>query len=88
MADDPPRALKLAGLALSIARHVPGSDASRSRLQGWCTGFLTHSQRACREMPAAEATFSRAWRLWRSGKDDDGLLPEADLLRLEAGLRS
>jgi transcriptional regulator with XRE-family HTH domain len=86
-ADDPHRALKLAGLALYIARHVSGTDAWRFRLQGWCTGFLAYSQRACRELPAAEATFSRAWRLWRSGKDEAGLLPETDLHRLEASLR-
>ena len=38
-ADDPREALKLAELALFLARHVPGTDAWRSRLQGWCTSL-------------------------------------------------
>ena len=86
-ADHPDEALKLAELAAFVARHVPGTDAWRSRLQGYCTGFVANAHRVGKDLRLAEATFRRAWRLWRDGEDEAGLLSEAHLLDLEASLR-
>jgi tetratricopeptide (TPR) repeat protein len=87
-ADDPEEALKLAERALLIAQHVQGSDAFRSRCEGWSMGFIGNVQRALgSDLPAAEKTFARAWRLWRQGEDPTGLFSEAYLLDLEASLR-
>jgi transcriptional regulator with XRE-family HTH domain len=87
-AHDPREALKLAELALFVAERVPGPDAWRSRLQGWCTGFLANAERVGNEALAADATFVRAWDLWRAGEDEAGLLSEARLLDLESSLRA
>jgi tetratricopeptide (TPR) repeat protein len=86
-ADDLGEALELAGLALFLARRVPGPEGWRLRLEGWATAFLANAQRIGLDLPTAQATFARAWRLWRAGKDDAGLLSEAYLLDLEASLR-
>lgn len=86
-ADHPDEALKLAELATYVARHVPGTEAWRSRLQGLCTGFVANAHRVGKDLRLAEATFTRAWRLWRDGEDEAGLLPETHLLGLEASLR-
>lgn len=86
-ADHPDEALKLAELAAFVARHVPGTEAWRSRLQGLCTGFVANAHRVGKDLRLAEATFARAWRLWREGEDEAGLLSEAQLLDLEASLR-
>jgi len=86
-ADDPSEALHLAELAVFVAQRVPGTEAWRSRLQGWCTGALANAQRVGSTLPRSEATFGRVWRLWRAGKDEAGLLSDAYLLDLEASLR-
>jgi transcriptional regulator with XRE-family HTH domain len=87
-ADDPVEALKLAERALFVAQHVQGSDAFKTRLEGWCTGFIANAQRVLgRDLPEAEATFARTWRLWKKGEDSAGLLSEAYLLDMEASLR-
>ena len=65
-AHDPREALKLAELALLVAERVPGTDAWRSRLQGWCSGFVANAQRVGNHVQTAEATFLRAWTLWQS----------------------
>lgn len=89
---DPSRAMQLAELALFVARHVgleePGSDAFRTRLEGWCWGFIGNAQRVIgSDLPAAERTWSRVWSLWKEGEDPAGLLSEAYLLDMEASLR-
>ena len=89
-ADKPPEALKLAALAVFVARHLPeieGSAAWRVRLEGWCTGFLANAQKAANDVPLAAATFAGALGLWHQGKDEAGLLSEAYLLDMEASLR-
>ena len=86
-AHDPREALKLAELAVLVAQHVPGTDAWRSRLEGWCTGFLANAQRGGLSLPHSEATFARVWPLWKAGEDEACLLSEAYLLDLEASLR-
>jgi hypothetical protein len=83
-ADDPGEALKLAELALFVARHVPGTDAWRSRLEGYCGGLLANAQKAGNDLRQADATLARAWSSWREGEDEAGLLSEARLLDLKA----
>jgi transcriptional regulator with XRE-family HTH domain len=86
--DDPVEALKLAEWALFVAQHVQGSDAFKTRLEGWCTGFIANAQRVIgRDLPEAETTFARTWRLWKQGADPAGLLSKANLLDKEASLR-
>lgn len=83
---DPARALARAELALRVARHVPGPFGVR--LQGWCTGFIANAQRVIgSDLPGAERSFARAWRLWGEGEDSVGLLSKAYLLDMEASLR-
>ncbi len=84
-ADKPPRALELAEVAVRVAQRVPG--AFGVRLQGSCTGFLGNAQRVGCELLLSEESFAEAWRLWREGDDEAGLLSEAYLLDLEASLR-
>jgi tetratricopeptide (TPR) repeat protein len=85
-AHDPEIAKRLAETALLVARHVP--EALRSRAQGWSLGFIGNAQRVIGgDLASAERSFSQAWRLWRSGKDPEGLFSEAYLLDLEASLR-
>jgi len=91
-ARDPGKALKLAELALFVAEHVgleeTGSGAFRSRLEGWCTGFIANAQRVIgSDLPGTERTWARVWRLWNAGADSAGLLSEAYLLDMEASLR-
>jgi transcriptional regulator with XRE-family HTH domain len=90
--DDPSKALELAELALFIAQQVgleePGSVGIRTRLEGWCTGFVGNAQRVIgRDLPGAERMFVRVWRLWDAGEDPAGLLSKAYLLDMEASLR-
>ncbi|HWM90982.1 MAG TPA: helix-turn-helix transcriptional regulator [Thermoanaerobaculia bacterium] len=90
--DDPSKALELAELALFMAQHIdldePASAGIRSRLEGWCTGFVGNAQRVIgSDLPGAERTFSHAWRLWDAGEDPAGLLSKAYLLDMEASLR-
>jgi transcriptional regulator with XRE-family HTH domain len=75
------RALELARLACQVAKLAPVSEAWRPRLEGYALGFLANAQRVSNDMPAAEATFARAWKLWeaRAGSDH-GLLAEWRLL--------
>lgn len=87
-AHDPSEALKLAERALFIAQHVQGSDAFRSRCEGWSTGFIGNAHRAIgSNLPEAERKYSRAWSLWRQGEDPAGLFSEAYLLDMEASLQ-
>jgi tetratricopeptide (TPR) repeat protein len=84
-ADKPPRAFELAEVAVGVARRVPG--AFGTRLHGSCTGFLANAQRVACELLLSEESFAEAWRLWREGDDEAGLLSEARMLDLEASLR-
>jgi tetratricopeptide (TPR) repeat protein len=84
-ADRPPRAVELAEAAVQVARRVP--EGFGLRLQGSCTGFLGNARRVSSQLHRAEESFAEAWRLWREGEDDAGLLSEARLLDLEASLR-
>jgi transcriptional regulator with XRE-family HTH domain len=86
-ANDPVEARELAELAVFIAPQVPGDEAWRARLEGYCTGYIANSQKVSNELRLADATLARAWRRWKAGKDERSLLSEARLLDLEASLR-
>lgn len=86
-ADKPAEALKLVELALFVARHVPGTDAWRVRLEGFCSAFLANAHKAANQVPTAAEVFARALRLWHEGKDEAGVLSGAYLFHLEASLR-
>jgi transcriptional regulator with XRE-family HTH domain len=86
-ADDPRKAMDLAELALLVAARVPGSESWRLRLQGWASAFLGNARRAQGNLAGAEEAFARAHKLWQAGAPGDpGLLDEARLVELEAGL--
>jgi tetratricopeptide (TPR) repeat protein len=87
--ESPPRALELAGLALRIADLSPGGDRWRSCLKGYAQAFVANALRVGSDLPAAEAAFVAAKRLWRAGGPAaQGPLAEWRLLDLEASLRS
>jgi tetratricopeptide (TPR) repeat protein len=90
-ANKPAEALKLAELAVFVARRInPDAESPAAwlaRLEGWCTAFLGNAQKAANDVPLAAATFARALHLWHQGEDEAGLLSEAYLLDLEASLR-
>ena len=84
----PARALELAELALLVARNVQDADQGfRTRLEGWCQGFVGHARLAVGSLPAAEQSLEEARRLWNLGDDPAGLLLEVRLLVLEDSIR-
>lgn len=79
-------ALELARFALFIAERVPEALSFRSRIEGYCWGYVANAQRVGNDFDAADQSFVRAWELWAAGADS-GLLPEWRLYSLEASLR-
>ena len=87
-ANHPRKALETAELALAIASRVPGEQAWRWRLLGYCRGHVSNARRVLQELPAADAALALAWKLWEAGAPGDrGLLNEAWLHSFEANLR-
>jgi tetratricopeptide (TPR) repeat protein len=87
-AESPARALELARLALRIAELAPGDARWLSCLMGYIHAFLANALRVGSDLPAAEAAFATAWRLWRAGGlGAHGPLAEWRLLDREASLR-
>ena len=85
--DRPDRALELAGLACRVADLSPVSKALRLRLQGYALAYLANARRVANDLPGAEETLGRAWKLWEAGAQaDTGLLEKWRLLDLEASL--
>ncbi len=85
---DAREALELAELALAIAGRVAGEEGLRSRAQGYCWAHIGNARRVANEYDRADEGFTHAWGLWRAGTEADGeLLPEWQLLSLEASLR-
>ena len=81
-------AMELAGLALRVAELSPGSDAWRSRLQGFVWGFVANARRVKGDLPGAEEAFLRSDTLWEAGAPGDpGVLDASRLLDLKASLR-
>jgi tetratricopeptide (TPR) repeat protein len=88
-ADDAGRAVELAELAVLIADLAPGEETWRWRLQGYAAAHLGNARRVRTDWPGAEEAFDRAAKLWQAGAPGDpGLLPEAQVLSLEASLRT
>jgi transcriptional regulator with XRE-family HTH domain len=86
-AHDPGRALELAELALKVAHLVPGSEGSRSRLQGYVWAFIGNARRAAGDRSAASEAFAQARRLWTAGSPgDEGPLAEMHVLYLTGPL--
>jgi tetratricopeptide (TPR) repeat protein len=87
-ASQPPKALKLAFLAQRIAELVSGPAPWCLRLQGYAGVHVSNARRVNNDVPAAEADFSLARKLWEAGAPGDpGLLNEAIVLGIEATLR-
>jgi transcriptional regulator with XRE-family HTH domain len=82
-------ALELARLAVKAAQHAAGSDAWRSRLEGYVRAFLANALRLAGDLSRARAEWESVWRLWHADAEGDplGLLPAWHLLDLEASLR-
>jgi transcriptional regulator with XRE-family HTH domain len=86
--DSAARALHLAGCAVLVAAAVPGSEGSRSRLEGYARAHLSNADRVGGDLNQADRTLSRGKELWQAGAGDDpGLLNAARVLHLEASLR-
>jgi len=85
----PAEALELARLAERIAGLVPGSEAGRSRLRGFCAFHVGSARRTAGHLRAAQEETERADKLWAAGSDGDpgGLLDPARCLGLKASLR-
>lgn len=88
-AHDADAALDLARLAVRIAELTPGGNAWRSRVGGFCWGFLANAYRVKGDFPAADQAFLRSDKLWQAGAiADPGLILDGMvLLELKASLR-
>jgi transcriptional regulator with XRE-family HTH domain len=75
-------ALELAELAVHVAEHVPGEEAWRSRLKGYCLAFLASVRRSGNDLAGAASAFAEARRLWEAGASaepnllSEGRVPE------------
>jgi tetratricopeptide (TPR) repeat protein/DNA-binding XRE family transcriptional regulator len=88
-ADNADRARELADLALRIADLAPGAASWRQRLQGYAWAHVGNARRVGGDLPGAEKAFGRAGKLWEMGEEGDpGILDEAQVLSLEASLRT
>ncbi len=88
-ADDASRAVELAELAVLVADLAPGEELWRWRLQGYAAAHLSNARRVGGDLPGADEAFRRALELWEGGRSGDpGLLSEAQVLSLEASLRT
>jgi|SRR6185369_13510268 len=86
-ASDAGEALKLAELALRIAELCPGSEAWRSRLEGYALAHVANANRVGGNMPPARVAMIRGKKLWDAGAAaDPGLLNEARVLHIEANI--
>jgi tetratricopeptide (TPR) repeat protein len=82
-------ALELANLACKVAETIPGEEAWRARVLGFCLAFLANAWRVAGEPKKAEEIFVRALDHWRQGEagDPERILPVWRLLDREASLR-
>ena len=88
-ADNADRARELAELALLIAELAPGEASWRQRLQGYAWAHAGNARRVQSDLPGADEAFARARQLWEAGASrDPGFLDEAQVLSLEASLRT
>jgi transcriptional regulator with XRE-family HTH domain/tetratricopeptide (TPR) repeat protein len=88
-ADDAGRAVDLAELAVFLAERIPGEETWRWRVQGYAGAHLGNARRVRTDWHGADEAFARALPLWEAGAPGDpGLLSEAQVLSLEASLRT
>ncbi len=86
--DSAARAAHLATCAVAAAAAVPGGEAWRQRLEGYCRFHLANADRVSGNLAGADQEFGRSQLLWSAGAGaDPGLLNEARVLHLEAALR-
>lgn len=87
LAKNPAEALRLAELAVDLARAVP-ENAWRLRLLGWCEPFVADAHRAAGSLKAAQEVFARADQHWEQGATGDParLLDSSQRLALKAAL--
>ncbi len=76
-----------ARLAQEIAKHVPGPEGFRNRVQGYALGHVGNLLRVSGDLRQADATLERAERLWELGSDPGRVLDPGRLLDLKASLR-
>ncbi len=76
-----------ARLAQEIAKHVPGPEEFRNRVQGYALGHVGNLLRVSGDLRQADATLERAERLWELGSDPGRVLDPGRLLDLKASLR-
>lgn len=87
-ANQPREALELAELALLIAELAPGTEARRSRLQGYAWAHVANGRRVCSNLPGARKALAQALQLWEAGAAaDPGLLNAAVVPWIEAAVR-
>ena len=87
LAKNPAEALRLAELAVDLARELP-EGPWRLRLLGWCEPFVADTHRVVRNLKAAHEVFARADEHWEQGAggDPEGLLDSGQRLALKAAL--
>ncbi len=87
-ADDAGQALRLALLAVRVAKTAPGEQAQCWSLEGYAWAFVASAQRVAGDLPAADASFATVRALRRAGGPAGEPQPgEWRLLDLEASLR-
>ncbi|HET9209538.1 MAG TPA: helix-turn-helix transcriptional regulator [Thermoanaerobaculia bacterium] len=88
-ADNASRARELAELALFIAELAPGEASWHRRLQGYAWAHVGNARRVGGDLPGANEAFVLVSQLWAAGASSDpGFLDEAQVLSLEASLRT
>jgi len=86
--DKAAKAVELAGLARRVAERVPGSEASRARVQSYAWAFTGNARRVQGDLPGADEAFSISARLWPEEEPADvSPLDRSRMLDLEASLR-
>jgi transcriptional regulator with XRE-family HTH domain/tetratricopeptide (TPR) repeat protein len=80
-------AIELAQMAGRVAELADVDESFRSRLLGCTRFFAANGLRAESRLREAEVELDAAKRLWHSGEDPEGRLPEWRLWDLEASLR-
>jgi len=87
-ADSAAEAVTLAELAIHVARHMPGEEGWRRRVEGFAWWHLGNARRVQGDhLPAADAAFETGDRHWHAGTDDAGRLDSIRGLDLKASLR-
>jgi tetratricopeptide (TPR) repeat protein len=82
------KAVELAGLARRVAERVPGSEASRARVQAYAWAFTGNARRVQGDLPGADEAFLLSAGLWPEEETADiSPLDRSRTFDLEASLR-